>query len=148
MFQLADTVIPSVRISQKGNNHIALGTSDLKYRRSSSWDGNSNEDYYFINVETGTKTLALEKCSSRAYLSPSCKYLVYWDNEEKNWISISVSGGVRKNLTSSIKVPLYDELNDVPDDPSPHGMAGWIDDEKHVLVYDRYDIWSLDLDWN
>ena len=43
-------------------------------------------------------------------------------------------------------MPLYDELNDVPDDPSPYGIAGWMDDEKHVLVYDRYDIWSLDLD--
>ena len=42
-------------------------------------------------------------------------------------------------------MPLYDEQNDVPDYPSPHGMAGWIDDEKHILVYDRYDIWYLDL---
>jgi dipeptidyl aminopeptidase/acylaminoacyl peptidase len=40
---------------------------------------------------------------------------------------------------------LYDELNDLPDDPSPHGIAGWLDDEKHVLVYDRYDIWSIEL---
>ena len=45
-------------------------------------------------------------------------------------------------------MPLYDELNDVPDDPSPHGIAGWMDDEKHVLVYDRFDIWSLDLNGN
>jgi dipeptidyl aminopeptidase/acylaminoacyl peptidase len=145
MFQLADTIIPSIRTFQKGNNAIALGSSDLKYRRSSSWDGGAFGDYYLVNVESGTKTLILEKCSSRATLSPSCRYLIYWDNEEKGWFSIPVSGGPGKNLTSSIKVPLYDELNDVPDDPSPHGIAGWLDDEKHVLVYDRYDIWMLDL---
>jgi dipeptidyl aminopeptidase/acylaminoacyl peptidase len=144
-FQIGDSVIPSVRISQKGNNDIVVGTSDLKYRRSSSWDGGSNEDVYIINVETGVKTLVLEKVGSRVYISPSCKYLIYWNNEEKAWMSVSVPGGVRKNLTSGIRVPLYDELNDVPDDPSPHGVAGWIDDEKHVLIYDRYDIWSLDL---
>ena len=145
MYQLADTVIPSVGTFQKGNNDIALGTSDLNYRRSASWEGGGNEDVYIINIKTGTKTLALKKCSSRVFISPSCKYLIFWDNEEKAWFSKSVSGGDRKNLTSSIRVPLYDELNDVPDDPSPHGLAGWMDDEKHVLVYDRYDIWSLDL---
>ncbi len=145
MHQLADTVIPSIRTIQKGNNIIALGTSDLKYRRSSSWDGGGYSDYYIVNVETGTKTPLLEKCSSRASLSPSGKYLLYWDNETKAWFSIPVSGAGRKNLTFSIKVPLDDELNDVPDDPAPYGIAGWMDDEKHVLVYDRYDIWSLDL---
>lgn len=145
MYQLADTNIQTVRTFQKGNNAIALGSSDKKYLKSSSWDGGSTSDYYFVNVETGVKTLAIEKCPSRASLSPSCKYLLYWNNEEKVWISIPVTGESKKNLTSTIKVPLYDELNDVPDDPSPHGIAGWMDDEKHVLVYDRYDIWSLDL---
>jgi dipeptidyl aminopeptidase/acylaminoacyl peptidase len=148
MFQLADTTIPTVRSFQKGNSLLALGTSDLKYRRSSSWEGDSNSDYYFVNIENGTKTLAVEKCSSRAFLSPSCKYLLYWDTEVKAWISVAVNGGIRKNLTSSINVPFFDELNDLPDDPSPHGMAGWSDDEKHVLIYDRFDIWSIDLNGN
>lgn len=145
MFQLADTNIPVVRTFQKGNNPIALGSSDLKYRRSSSWDGSTSTDYYYINISTGAKTPLLEKCSSRAYMSPSCKYLLYWDNEGKGWISVPVGGGVKKNLTIAVKVPLYDELNDVPDNPSPHGIAGWMEDEKHVLVYDRFDIWALDL---
>jgi dipeptidyl aminopeptidase/acylaminoacyl peptidase len=145
IFQLADSAIPSVRTYQKGNNDIALGTSDLKYRKSSSWEGGSNEDVYIINIETGTKKLVLEKSTSRVSISTSCKFLVFWDNERKAWISIPVNGGDRKNISSAIRVPLYDELNDVPDDPSPYGIAGWLDDEKHVLVYDRYDIWSLDM---
>jgi dipeptidyl aminopeptidase/acylaminoacyl peptidase len=144
MIQLADTIIPSVRFFQKWNNEIALGLSDLKYRKSSSWDGGSNEDIYIINTVTGTKTLAIEKAGSRVFVSPACKFLLYWNAEEKGWISKPVKGGAGKNLTSSLKVPFYDEFNDVPDDPSPHGIAGWMDDEKHVLIYDRYDIWSLD----
>jgi hypothetical protein len=145
MNQLADTSIPNVRIFQKGNNDIALGTSDLKYRKSSSWDGNTDEDVYIINVETGLKSLVLEKNRSRVYISPTCKYLIYWNIEEKAWFSKPVAGSAAKNITSSIKVPLFDELHDTPDDPPPHGIAGWLDDEKHVLVYDRFDIWSLDL---
>ena len=145
MYQLADTAIPSVRVFQKGDNDIALGSSNLKYRKSMSWDGEQYEDYYIINIKTGTKSLVLEKISSHAFLSPTCKYLLFWDGNENGWISMPVNGGERKKLTSSIKVPLYDELNDVPASPSPHGIAGWMDDERHVLVYDRYDIWSLDL---
>jgi dipeptidyl aminopeptidase/acylaminoacyl peptidase len=145
VFQLADTNIPAVRTFQKGNGPLALGSSDLKYRKTSSWDGGASTDYYIVNIESGIKTLALEKCSSRAYLSPTCKYLLYWNEEENAWISQPVSGGGRKNLTSSINVPFYDELNDQPDDPSPHGIGGWMDDEKHVLIYDRYDIWMVDL---
>ncbi len=145
MIQLGDSAIPDIRTFQKGNGPLVLGSSDLKYRKSSSWEGRNYTDYYLINVVTGSRTLALEKCPSRAYLSPSCKYLVYWDEAQKAWISMPAAGGTGKNLSSSIKVPLYNELNDLPDDPSPHGIAGWLDDEKHILVYDRYDIWSLDL---
>ncbi len=145
MVQLADTNIPSVRTMQKGNGPLALGVSDLEYRKSSSWDGGGFSDYYIINVETGVKTPVLTKSSTRVSLSPTCKYIVYWDNDSKAWFSASVNGESKINLTSSINVPLYDELNDVPNDPSPHGIAGWLDDQKHLLVYDRYDIWSVDL---
>jgi dipeptidyl aminopeptidase/acylaminoacyl peptidase len=145
MFQLADSNIENVRTYQKGNNPIALGSTDIKYRRSSSWDGGSNSDYYIVNTSTGIKSLVLENCATRANLSPTCKFLIYWDNESKGWIAQPVGSVVKKYITSAIKVPLYDELNDVPDDPAPHGIAGWLDDEKHVLIYDRYDIWSVDL---
>jgi len=145
MHQLADSTIPTVRITQKGNSDVVLGTSDLKYRKASSWDGGTNEDVYVINLKTGIKTLIIEKAGSRVFISPECNYLVYWSNDEKAWISKSILSGVKKNLTSDIRVPFFDELNDVPDDPSPHGFAGWQDDAKHILVYDRYDLWSLDL---
>jgi dipeptidyl aminopeptidase/acylaminoacyl peptidase len=148
MVQLADTVIPSVRTMQKGGGPLALGTSDLNYRKSSSWDGGGLSDYYVINVETGAKTKVLNTSASRVALSPACKYLLYWDLDEKAWFTASVNGDSKKNLTSGLNIPFYDELNDVPDDPSPHGVAGWLDDQKHVLVYDRYDIWSLDLSGN
>jgi dipeptidyl aminopeptidase/acylaminoacyl peptidase len=145
ILQLADTVIPSVRTYQKGNSIIGLGSSDLKYLKSSSWEGGSASDYYIVNIETGTKKLLLENCDSRLTLSPSCKYLVYWDNKEMAWTSLTPDGITKKNITSGIKFPLYDELNDMPDFPSPYGIAGWLDDEKHLLIYDRFDIWSVDL---
>lgn len=145
MFQLATKDVPSVRLIQKGNNDIALGTSDLKYQKFSSWESDNYTDYYFVNVETGVKTSALEKAASSVSLSPNAKYLVYWDINDRVWNSLSVATGVKKIIAASIKVPLFDELADTPSEPSPYGISGWMDDEKHVLIKDRYDIWSVDL---
>jgi dienelactone hydrolase len=145
MFQLASREIPTVRTMQKGNNDIALGSSDLKYQKYSSWDANNYSDYYLVNVETGIKTQVLEKAASRVILSPTGKYLVYWDIAQKAYVSVSTTGGVKKVISASIKFPLFDELTDTPSEPAPYGIDGWIDDEKHVLIKDKYDIWSVDL---
>jgi dipeptidyl aminopeptidase/acylaminoacyl peptidase len=145
MFQLATKEIPSIRAIQKGNNDLLLGVSDIKYRKESSWDASNYSDYYIINVETGTRKLVLEKNSSTVSLSPDSKYLVYWSDNDQRWFSINTSTGDKKIITSSIPIPLFDELNDMPDDPRPYGIAGWTDDSKHILIYDRYDIWSVDL---
>lgn len=147
-FQLADTLIPVVRTFQKGNSILGIGTSNLKYLKSSSWTGKISNDYYFINIETGTKTLALEDCTSGAFLSPTGKYLLHWNNDDLEWYSMRVQDMKIINLTAPLDIPFYDENNDLPDDPRPHGIAGWLDDEKHVLIYDRYDIWSFDLTGN
>ncbi len=43
-----------------------------------------------------------------------------------------------------IRVPLYDEEDDHPDDPPPHGAMGWQQDDRYVYIYDKYDIWQCD----
>ncbi|MGQ9621443.1 MAG: hypothetical protein ACUVTX_10750, partial [Bacteroidales bacterium] len=145
MIQLATREVPEISILLKGNCDYALGTSNLKYRKFISWDANNYADYYLVNVETGTRTLILEKAPSRVIISPSGKYIIYWDIAENQWISYSVLSKTRNYLTKGIPYPLYNELSDTPSEPYPYGIAGWIDDEKHVLIYDRYDIWTADL---
>ena len=145
MFQLASEVVPVVRTGLKGNSELFLGSSDIKYRLTSSWDGRNNNDYYLVNAETGKTSLAIENAASPISLSPDSKFLVFWNENERNWYSLDIASGTKRNISASIDLPLFDELNDLPDEPRPYGLAGWVDDEKHLLVYDRYDIWSLDL---
>jgi dipeptidyl aminopeptidase/acylaminoacyl peptidase len=145
MFQLANGDLPTVRTIQKGNGDLALGSSDLKYQKETSWEGGSNSDYYLVNVETGTKTMLFENLDARLSVSPSGKYLAYWDNKDRQWVAMNIATGTKKVITSAIKVPLYDELTDTPSDPAPYGIEGWMDDEKHVIIRDRYDLWLTDL---
>jgi dipeptidyl aminopeptidase/acylaminoacyl peptidase len=145
VFHLADSIVPVVRTTNKGNGDIALASSDLKYRKQSSWDTRNYTDYYIQNVATGVRKLLMENTHSSLFLSPAGNYLMIYDYDLKAWLSLPSQGGEKKILTSSISYPLHDELNDSPSDPRPYGLAGWADDNRHVLIYDRYDIWSLDL---
>lgn len=48
-----------------------------------------------------------------------------------------------RNLTEKMNVPFFDEDHDYPSKVPSYGMAGWLEDESGVLVYDKYDIWQF-----
>src|SRR5262249_24323152 len=45
--------------------------------------------------------------------------------------------------TEKLGVRMGSEDFDSPSTPPPYGIAGWTKDDRHVLVYDRYDIWLI-----
>ena len=144
--QLATKEIPDVTIDSKRDAEFTTGTSDVKYRKANSWDLPGFRDAYLINLRTGKSEIVLEKIRSGPQLSPAGKYLLWWDTDTRNWYSISTKqSSEKKNLTEKIEFPLYDELHDTPSEPRAYGIAGWTEKDKAVLVYDRYDIWQLDL---
>ncbi len=55
-----------------------------------------------------------------------------------------IATGAIHNITAPIRVPLYDEEDDHPDDPPPHGSMGWLENDRYVYIYDKYDIWQCD----
>ena len=143
--QLATKAIPDVNVNARRDSDLALGISDVKYRKTVSWDMPGFRDVYVINLRTGDSELILERIRNRPQLSPQGHFAVWWDTESKNWFAVSTkSGSKKRNLTKSIKLPFWNELHDTPSDPRPHGIAGWTAKDKTVLIYDRYDIWEFD----
>jgi hypothetical protein len=49
----------------------------------------------------------------------------------------------KTNLSAQIPTKMGEEDNDVPDNPSPYGIAGWEQGDKSVLINDRFDIWKV-----
>lgn len=49
-------------------------------------------------------------------------------------------------LTDVIPFALHDELYDRPNPAPPYGLAGWSRDGRNAIVYDRFDIWVVNLD--
>ena len=79
-------------------------------------------------------------------VSPAGKYVYWYDAVQKNYFTYDVATGLTKNVTAKIKVPLYDEDNDVPDYPSAYGVMGWSAWDKNLYVYDRYEVWNVNPD--
>jgi hypothetical protein len=42
-----------------------------------------------------------------------------------------------------LKQPFANEDHDFPSDVPGYGVAGWLEDESAVLIYDKYDIWQF-----
>ncbi len=142
--QLATKEVPDVDVGDKGDADIAVGTSDLPYRMLSSWDFPGYNDVYSVNVNSGARSLQLQKLQGSAGLSPGAKYLYWWDNRELAWRVQAVDGGEGVSVSGGIPYPLYNEDHDSPYPPFAYGSAGWTEGDRELLVYDRYDIWAID----
>jgi len=128
--------------TSEGDGRYTYALIDSNYTIASQWQGFSQRDLYIIDNNTGKNSL-VQKNSKLSQLAPSYdgRRLVYYVEDQKKYKSYDVASGVSKNILTDISVALYDEENDVPDDPNAYGIAKWMKDDKHFLVYDRYDIW-------
>jgi dipeptidyl aminopeptidase/acylaminoacyl peptidase len=144
LVQLGSPRIPSVQIGNEGRSQIALGLADVPYRKLVSWENTPFNDVYLIDVRAGAQTKILEKVKGSPTLSPAASFVAWYDPDKKHWFTLNTATLQRTNVTKTITVPLYNELHDLPDEPGAHGLLGWTEHDSSMLVYDRYDIWSVD----
>lgn len=141
--QLADTAVEAVLLCNYKNAEVALGIDNRAYLKSSVWSSRSLNDYSIVNLKTGNR-LPLLKAKNNLDLSPMGKYALYFDYKDKNYYSIELKNNKITQLTTDSSVRFYDENHDTPNDPAPYGIAGWTENDKYILIYDRFDIWKFD----
>jgi acetyl esterase/lipase len=137
---LADQTLENVTPSSNGK--WAIGADDRSYRTMIGWEtfGTIN-DLYLINTADGTRRELRKKSESQVAWSPNGKYAIFHDG--KDWNSISIPDGKTVNLTKDLGVNFWREENDMPMTAPSYGTGGWTKDDKHVLLYDKYDIWLV-----
>lgn len=136
--QLADLTCPTVNVTE--NTEFALGYDETPYLKLNTWEG-FFYDVYAINLNLGTKKLVAKKLSESASLSPSGSYVAYY--QYPHWYLYNTKTDSVENLTAKIETPFYDEDNDVPADPSSYGVAGWLSNDRAVVIHDKYDVWTF-----
>lgn len=145
---LATSRFASVRLLGGGLSEWVLLSDNAKYARTSVWDYNNRRDISLVNVRDGScKVVAEGLDAGRFDVSPSGRYLVWFDNDEMNWFVYNTETGVKANLTARTGLPFYDEEDDHPTAAPAHESAPrWLEDESAVFIIDRYDIWKLSPD--
>jgi len=140
---LGSEEVPNVQLSEDGNAKYALGIHNESYLEYISWKGYPYNDVYTINVETGKQTKVLTKEQGRLRISPKGNHAYWYNSEEKKHKSLDLNTGNVHVLTDNTVGTFYNELHDAPSDPRSYGVASWSDDESHIYLYDRYDIWKV-----
>jgi len=75
---------------------------------------------------------------------PNGKYLLWYNASKKAHFAYNVESNLIKQITSVDIGTFYDEMNDRPMDPRDYGFAGYTNDEKYIIINDRYDLWFID----
>ena len=143
---LADLSLPEASMVSDGDADFVLASTDFGRRIESQWSGSTLRDYYLVDTKTGQRKKIIEKLNGSAAASPGGNYIIYFDENTSNWFTYNVATAKVTQLNAGMTVKFADEENDVPDTPKSYGVATWTEDDKAVLIYDRYDIWSFSPD--
>ena len=139
---LADERMPHVAVSQ--NPRVAHGRSDVPYLELMTWEG-FFADHYVVDLETGRRTLVVEKTEFDVSLSPDGHFLAYYRPGEGGqwWLYDVESGASRRLRPTDLSVRWQDEDHDYPSPAPGYGVGGWATDDSAVLIYDKYDVWRF-----
>lgn len=141
--QLAEPDWPTLSIPSDGDARYGIANSNIPYRPETSWDFPDYFDISVVDVATGDRSLVKKRVQSSGAISPSQKYVTWWDRDNLTWMAQDLRSGKSIDLGKEIAHPLQNELHDWPYGANPYGNAGWTDDDR-FLVYDKHDIYSVD----
>lgn len=141
---LEDEMLESVNIDGKHDRDFHLAMNDKPYRVQYTWDVQLPRDYYLVDANTGERKMLQEGVKGFGSISSAGKYMTWFSLEDGNWYAQDIASGDVKNLTEGLPVSFQRELHDSPSLANSAGAAGWTENDESFLIYDRYDIWSVD----
>lgn len=137
-----------IQLVDEGNADYVLGVSNKGNRVETQWTGRSKQTAYIISTLDGKRATVYTNELGFPQASPKGRYIYWYNPALKQYFTYNVLSGATKNVSSKIKVPLYDTENDVPDYPSAQGTTGWTANDDYFLINDEFDIWQVNPDGN
>ncbi len=144
LVQLATESVPEVVHADQGDARFALGIADRPYRMEISWDFPAYFDAWLVDVETGEAEQVLTRVQHRPRLSPTGRFISWWDRDQATWMALDANNGQSIDLGQAIDRPLDDHRNDRPFASNAYAPLMWLADDSGVLVHDRHDVWQVD----
>lgn len=123
------------------------GTYDEWY-----WNKAITSQVWLVSLRNGSRKLIadnLPAISTLSYwLSPGGKYIIFYNAEDRNYFSYEIASGIQRNITQGISTEWTKyEKRDVAMGkymPVYSAAAGWLKDDKAVILYSQCDIFLVD----
>ncbi len=132
----------SIKPSDRWDGNNVLLRDPAENAVSLQWDYTAPETLSIYNLADGSTNTIGKAPTEMSDISPTGRFVVWF--ADRNYYVYDTKTGKTVNVSANVPYPLWDEDQDVPMMRMPYGDAGWTADDKALLVYDRYDIWSLD----
>ncbi len=130
---------------QFSENHKTAVASDEDPYFKEIISGRSYRDLYRVDLATGKRDKLATKTPFAPLIAPSGR--AYLTVSGGKWWYHDLAGGAPVSLTATIKSGFVDAEDDHPvPDRRAYGFAGWVTGEKSVIVYDRFDLWQINVD--
>ena len=142
--QLGSPDLENITLSDRGNGEYVLGATTKGYRIESQWTGSTRSDVYMVSTVTGERTLVAKGMSNRPALSPTGKYLSWFDRDTYQWNIYTVESKTTRCVTEGLDVNFDDGTGQTPERNGPFGAMGWSKNDRFFYIYDQYDIWQID----
>ena len=142
-FAIGDNETPTVKADP--NLPYALVYDRLKYEP--VYKEYEQVDLYLKSTTNADKNLVIENVAiDQRYisLSPSGRYVSFF--KDKNWWVYDTTLKSSKNLTQNLNISFFDEEDNQMENKRPYGNPGYMQNEKYIIFYDRYDIWLFQPD--
>lgn len=135
----------STKLADGGNYDYALVKTISDWSQD-DWRLSARPSIYLVSLKDGSRKIIKEKLSGSYtnHFSPTGKYVIWYDRELKNYFAYNTITQTLKNITNKFPGILYNDEKDEPALPHAYGMDCWLENDKAVLVYDKYDIWQID----
>ena len=140
---ITDVPLAEVSAPDRWDGDWALVEDPTENIVSHQWDYFAPINMSVVNVNTGEKKEAGEFLRGLgAKLSPSDKFIIWF--RDRNYYTYEIATGKTVCISANVPEPLWNIDDDHPSPADNYGVAAWSAGDDAVLVYDKYDIWSLD----
>jgi dipeptidyl aminopeptidase/acylaminoacyl peptidase len=143
LIQIETEDMPQSRLLEEGNADVVLLHSGKPYELQSMWDP-LHYDVSLLDLTTGERRIIKKNIGTVIQASPGGKYLVWFNFDDYSYYTYQIESGKECCITKPAIIRADFETNTTFDQNEPYGSPGWLDDDRAVLIYDRYDIWKVD----
>ncbi|MBN1588394.1 MAG: S9 family peptidase [Pirellulales bacterium] len=143
LVQIETEDAPQSRLIDHGNADQVVLYSSKPYELQSMWDP-MRYDVYLLDSTTGARRVVAKGLRARPAVSPGGKYLIWFDYSDYSYYTHHIGSAKTYRISEPSVLRADEESNTTFDYRAPYGVSGWLDSDRAVLIYDRYDIWKVD----